>query len=61
MTRHPFNIASFVAGVIMLGLSLQWFVRRHDLVDTTQTALIGAAVLIAAGLAGITATLRSKP
>ncbi|RYJ03451.1 MAG: hypothetical protein EON52_17845 [Actinomycetales bacterium] len=60
MNRHPFSFGSLFAGVIMLGLSLQWFVREHDLVDTTQVALISAAVLIAAGLAGITATLRSK-
>lgn len=43
----------------MLGLSVQWFVRAHDLLDNRQIALIGASVLIAAGLAGIAATLRS--
>ena len=60
MNRHPFSATSLVAGVIMLGLSLQWFVRDQDLLSQHQLALVGAAVLIAAGLAGIVAT-RAQP
>ena len=58
MNRHPFNAGSLVAGVIMLGLSLHWFARHYELVDGRQAALTGAAVLIAAGVAGIIATFR---
>ena len=58
MQRHATDVISLVLGIIFTGLTVVWLLDLNGTVDRDNAWYVGPAVLIAAGLAGLAASLR---
>lgn len=55
--RHPVNITQLVMGVAFAGMVLVWALVQGDVVDTRELRWLMPIPWLAAGAAGLTATV----
>lgn len=58
MRRHETDVMSLVFGLVFLGIAGLWALVRYDVLSLPDASLAGPAVLVAAGLVGVVATVR---
>ena len=56
MKRHPFDVLSFTAGAVFVGLGIAFLAAGDDVVDNAHW--IWPVVLVALGVAGLVSALR---
>jgi hypothetical protein len=56
--RHETDVTSLVFGLVFLGVAAIWALVQADLLSLPDASVLGPAVLVVAGLAGIAVTLR---
>jgi hypothetical protein len=57
--RHATDVVSLVFGMIFAGVFAVWVLTGAHLIDFAQVWLAGPVILIAAGVVGLGAALRS--
>jgi hypothetical protein len=55
--RHATDVVSLIFGVIFAGVVLLWALTGADVIDLHSVALVGPAILIAAGGIGLVVAL----
>lgn len=60
MNRHPADVLALVFGLVFLGAATAWAGWMHGDLSVDDVAWLIPVVLIAAGLAGVTASLRRR-
>lgn len=56
MKRHPFDVLSFTAGAVFVGLAVAFLVAGADVVDSAHW--LWPVLLVAVGTAGLVSALR---
>jgi fatty acid desaturase len=59
MKRHPFDVLSFTAGAIFVGLGVAFLSAGADVVDSARW--VWPLLLLALGAAGLASALRREP
>lgn len=61
MNRHPADVVALVFAVVFLGCAAAWTGWAHGDLDVAALTWVAPAVLIAAGVIGVIASLRRQP
>ena len=60
MNRHPADVVALVFSLVFLGSAAAWAAWKHGGLSADDVAWTIPVVLIVAGLAGVTASLRRR-
>jgi hypothetical protein len=59
MNRTKRDVPGIIAGTVLTGAATIWMLNEYDVLKTNNVGLIGALLLVTAGIVGLGASQRS--